>query len=365
MAGNISPEEIASLEQTLVNEGLPETEIKKLCNLHVDLFKSSLDEQEPPELPAGHPVHTYMEENRKAAELTETLNRELDRLGEEPGDTLWSFTVNNLRNLLAELSEIRTHYVRKENQLFPLLEFYGLEAPPKVMWEVHDDIREQLTTSTELLRGDDRNEALKSLRELAAAIDDMIYKEEHILYPMSIGTLSEADWAKIRSGDDEIGYSFGVTPGSDWIPVPAREAAPTDRSGLVSLRTGDLSPEVIDAMICSLPLDLSLVDAGDQVVYYSDSNHRIFPRSPSVIGRDVKNCHPPKSVHMVAEILDTFKRGKRDRAEFWLELNGRFVYIQYLALKNKAGDYLGCLEVSQDATHVRSLSGQRRLLDWD
>lgn len=363
--GDISPEEIAKLEQTLVNEGLQEIEIKKLCNLHVELFKGALDGQEPPAMPPGHPVHTYMQENEKISALTGALLQELKRLGEEPGATIWSFTVNNLRSIVAELAAIKTHYVRKENQLFPLLETHGIEAPTKVMWEVHDDIRQQLKTCDELLQGPDRSATRKALLELTELINDMIYKEERILFPMALETLNDRDWATARLGDDEIGYCYDVVPGSVWIPVRMPPESEHMQTGLIDLATGQLSPEVIDAILRNLTVDISLVDPEDKVAYYSDSSHRVFPRSPAVIGRDVKNCHPPKSVHMVTEILDKFKNGTEDHAEFWLELEGKFIHIKYIALRSTTGQYLGCLEVAQDATHVRSLTGQRRLLEWE
>jgi len=363
--GDITPEEIASLEQTLVNEGLPETEIKKMCHLHAALFQQALDGQEVPSMPPGHPVHTYMEENQQVRTIIVEIQEELAKIGEEPGETVWSFVVGQLRFLTQELAGIQTHYVRKENQLFPLLEQHELSAPGKVMWEVHDDIRRQFRLVQELLAGQERLLARKALPELIAAVEDMILKEERILFPMTLQVLSDADWQRCRLGEEEIGYGFGVTPGDAWtIGATAAEAFGTT-AGLINLATGQLAAEVIDAILCNLPVDISFVDADDKVAYYSDSSHRIFPRSPGVIGRDVKNCHPPKSLHMVTEILEAFKRGERNNAEFWLELGGKFIHIQYLALRDKRGTYLGCLEVGQDATHVRSLQGQRRLLAWE
>ncbi len=363
--GDITPEEIAQLEQALVKEGLEETEIKRLCNLHVDLFKGALDVQEPPSVPPGHPIHTYMKENERITELTNSLIQELQRLGERPNDTIWSFTVGHLRNLVTELSGINIHYVRKENQLFPLLERHGIEAPAKVMWEVHDDIRSLLKKNKSLLQGEDRPVICKGLEEMAQAIEDMIYKEERILFPMALDTLTSEEWTQARHGDDEIGYCFDIIPGSEWLPDEEFEIAPYQASGLVNLDTGALSVEVINNMLCNLPVDMSFVDPEGKVSYYSDSSHRNFPRSPAVIGRNVINCHPPKSVHMVTEILEKFKSGERDRAEFWLELGEKFIHIQYIALRGEDGEYQGCLEVGQDATHVRSLTGQRRLLEWE
>ncbi|MDR3631607.1 MAG: DUF438 domain-containing protein [Desulfocapsaceae bacterium] len=362
--GDITPQEIASLEQTLVNEGLPESEIKKLCNHHVALFQNALERQEVPSMPPGHPVHTSMEENKKARELTAAIKQEVQRMGEEPGETIWSFVVNHLRSLEKELAGVDLHYIRKENQLFPLLEQHGIEAPGKVMWEVHDDIRSKFRLTGELLAGGERTAARNALLDLAESVEDMIQKEEQILFPMTLQTLTEADWSRCRLGDDEIGYAFDVQPGNAWTAAVMAQVSEFASTGEIDLAIGRLPLEVINEMLCNLPLDISFVDANDKVAYYSDSSHRIFPRSASVIGRDVKNCHPPKSVHMVTEILDAFKKGERKNAEFWLELGGKFIHIQYLALWNKQGKYLGCLEVGHDATHVRSLSGQRRLLEW-
>jgi DUF438 domain-containing protein len=363
--GDITPQEIATLEQTLVNEGLPESEIKRLCHLHAALFQNALKGQGVPAMPSGHPVHTYMEENEKAKELIAAIKEEVQRMGPEPGETVWAFVKNHLCSLESELAGIQLHYVRKENQLFPLLEQHGLEAPGKVMWEVHDDLRRKFRLTSDLLAGKDRIAARNGLLDLAGSVDDMIQKEEHILFPMALQTLTDADWSRCRLGDDEIGYAFDVQPGNEWTAGVAAKGPELVSEGLIDLATGRLSPEVINGMLCNLPLDISFVDADDKVAYYSDSSHRIFPRSAAVIGRDVKNCHPPKSVHMVIEILEAFKKGEREKAEFWLELGGKFIHIQYLALWSKQGKYLGCLEIGQDATHVRALSGQRRLLEWE
>jgi len=363
--GDISPEEIAALEQSLVDDGLTESEIKKMCNLHVELFQGGMKTQEPPSMPPGHPVHTYVEENRKAAEATAQLTSELNRMGDMPDKNIWAFSVNNIRTMVNDLKGILTHYIRKENQLFPILERHGIEAPPKVMWEIHDDIRAKHRRTVEVLKGTDLAAAVDALRDFADGIDDMIVKEEQILFPMALETLSEEDWARARKGDDEIGYAFGVSPGDQWQAVDISADENNDNSGLVNLATGRLPLDVVNQVLCNLPVDMSFVDGEDKVAYYSDSTHRIFPRSPEVIGRDVKNCHPPKSVHMVTDILDKFKSGERDKAEFWLELDGKFIHIQYLALRRKDGKYLGCLEVGQDATHLRSLEGQRRLVEWE
>ncbi|MDD4702664.1 MAG: DUF438 domain-containing protein [Desulfovibrio sp.] len=362
--GDITPQEIAKLEQTLVNEGLPETEIKKMCHLHAALFQSALEEQQMPQVAPGHPVHTYLKENAQAKKLVAEI-REVLGADKEPAESEWPFMLGRLNFLTQELAGIQTHYVRKENQLFPLLEKHDLSAPGKVMWEVHDDIRKKFRRTQEILADKNRLDGSAALHDLTDEVDEMIRKEENILLPMCLQLLTEEDWGRCRLGDDEIGYSFGITPEGTWTAATANPTETSARPGLVDLSTGQLPQEVVDAILCNLPVDVSFVGPDDRVAYYSDSAHRIFPRSAAVIGREVKNCHPSKSVHMVTEILEAFKRGDRDKAEFWLELGGKFIHIQYLALKNKQGTYLGCLEVGQDATHLRSLTGQRRLLEWE
>lgn len=363
--GDISPEEVASLEQTLVDEGLPETEIKRMCHLHAALFQNALKEQDMPPVQPGHPVHTYLEENAHAKELVAQIRREVAKATGETGSAAWPFVVGSLAFLVQDLMGLQTHYARKENQLFPLLERHDLRAPGKVMWEVHDDIRGKFRRAQGLLAEKKRVEGAAAVLDLVGEVEEMLRKEEKILFPMCLELLTEEDWSRCRLGEDEIGYAFGVVPGNEWSAGVISETPAPGGANAISLATGQLAPEEIDAILRNLPVDISFVGPDDKVAYYSDSAHRIFPRSAAVIGREVKNCHPSKSVHVVTEILEAFKKGERNKAEFWLELGGKFIHIQYLALKNKQGAYLGCLEVGQDATHLRSLAGQRRLLEWE
>ncbi|HEU6437248.1 MAG TPA: DUF438 domain-containing protein [Nitratidesulfovibrio sp.] len=376
--GDISGGDIARLEQAMVAEGLPEAEIKRLCSLHVDLFKGALDEAPAVSAPAGHPVRTYMDENVKALKLADEIISQVDRMHRTPGDRTspidemaWSFSSRYVKELLEDLAHIEVHYTRKENQLFPLLEENGIEAPPKVMWEVHDDIRAQFKAARAAMENLAATAAALAARDVAEAVKDMAYKEEKVLFPMALESLTEAQWARVRHGEDEIGYAW-VTPGDEWTPQATYPAGLTDTAGraratggqMVQLDTGALAPNVLNQMLRSLPVDLSFVDADDRVAYYSDVPHRIFPRSAAVIGRNVRNCHPPKSVYVVEDILAKFKAGERDTAEFWIELGGRFLHIRYFAVRDTDGTYLGCLEVSQDVTDIRALTGQRRLLEW-
>ncbi len=147
--------------------------------------------------------------------------------------------------------------------------------------------------------------------------------------------------------------------------MKTEEKTESGHQAKVALDTGSLTPEQINLMLVHMPVDVSFVDENDTVVYYSATPERIFPRSPGVIGRKVQNCHPPKSLDTVNRILEAFKAGRRDEAEFWIEMDGKFIHIRYFALRDAGRRYRGCLEVSQDVTGIRALQGQKRLLDWE
>ncbi|MEW5745665.1 MAG: DUF438 domain-containing protein [Nitrospirota bacterium] len=363
---DVEPSDIAQMEQRLIEEGMPETEIKRLCDLHVDVFKASLDKKEPLLAPPGHPVHTFMLENRAAEDILHELTALLDKICTAGEEEFFAWYKGNLEELIHKLSRIDLHYLRKENQLFPLLEAHAIKGPTEVMWAIHDDIRDELKKAAAQLETLQARDALTTIKGLVKAIGDMIYKEEHILFPLAMKTLSDADWQRVRRGEEEIGYAW-ITPQEGWVSGDAAVAPPATAAapGFLDLSVGRLTPEQADLILTHLPVELSFVDEHDEVRYYSQVKEKIFPRSPAVIGRKVQNCHPPKSLHMVQKIIDAFRAGTRDVADFWIEMNGRFVHIRYFAVRDAGGAYRGTLEVVQDATDIRTLTGQKRLLDWD
>lgn len=337
---DVSATEIAEMEQSLISSGeLTAQQVTALCDIHVQVFKESLDVQEKPETIPGHPIHTYMSENKEAQRL-------VDLLKESPED----------ESTLEELKKIIVHYTRLQNQLFPLLEKAEITGPSTVMWAKQDEIREMLNKADE-----------SNLTEVLAAVEDMIYKEENILFPMSLENLSEYDWVKVRVGEEEIGYAW-ITPGDEWKPITPLDIHQADQepeSPGITLNTGNLTLKEVDLLLRHIPVDLSFVGVDERVKYYSATDDRIFPRSPGVIGRGVINCHPQKSFDKVQKIMDAFKAGTQDKAVFWIELGGKFLVIAYYAVKDDKGDFIGTLEVSQDVTEIRSLEGEKRLLDWE
>jgi DUF438 domain-containing protein len=367
--GDFSPTEIAEMEQQLVAEGLPVQEVKRLCDVHAGLFRTSLDEQEPVEVPPGHPVHTMRLENQAAAIVVKGIRKTLEEVGKPPSRANLDSLRSRLEEDLERLGQLDNHYMRKEYQIFPILERYGVDAPPQVMWAVHDDIRQRLKAVREYLRKGDASAFVEGAGELLQMVEEMFFKEEKILIPMCMDVFTEADWASVKEGEGEFGFTL-ITPAQGWKPAPgagaappAREPMPGESEDLLALHTGRLTLEEINLVFRYMPVDVTFVDENDEVRFYSEGE-RVFPRSPGVIGRKVQNCHPPDSVHVVQRILDEFRDGSKDVAEFWLQMKGRFVHIRYYAVRDGQGRYRGTLEVSQDVTGIRALEGERRLLDW-
>jgi len=397
--------EVAELEQSLIEGGLPVSEVQRLCDVHADVFKAGLERGEKTERMPGHPVHTYLAENREARKYARGL-------------VYASLTggVESIKGAVEAMRPIIVHFERKENQLFPFLERSGFTGPSKVMWGKHDEIRLVFKEIDAAIKALDMKTAQKKARDLAKRIRMMVFMEEKILLPNALKRLTNQDWAAVRRGEDAIGFAW-VKPGSRWDAAlvggspagasgsatdgasvaagagaaagqgqyanfnAAIEAAAAKAGGagttqaaqasqalgpasMIPLSVGALPLDFLDRILKSLPIDISFVDADDKVMYYSDSPHRVFPRSPGIIGRSVQNCHPPKSVDVVMKILDAFRKKEKDKAEFWIQMNGRFILISYKPIYDDAGTYLGTLEMSWDATDIRALEGQRRLLDW-
>jgi DUF438 domain-containing protein len=365
---DISPTEISEMEQRLIEEGMPEEEVKRLCDVHVQVFKESLEGQPLPSATPGHPLHTLTEENRALEKILAEFRVLLDMVRPGDGGVSLEKVQDEIKSALEELAQVEKHYLKKENQLFPLLESKGVSGPSKVMWAIHDDIRMMIREFRGYLVDEKAAELVKMGRRLAEVMADMIYKEEKILFPMSFETLDERDWARVRKGEEEIGYAW-ITPGAEWKPAVAVEDLPPvpayhRPAADIELDTGALTPGQINLLLKNLPVDITFVDETDTVRYFSAGAERIFPRSPGIIGRKVQNCHPPASVHVVNNILEAFRKGERQVAEFWIQSRGQFIHIRYFAVRDDSGRYMGCLEVSQDVSAARHLQGERRLLDW-
>lgn len=362
----VSAAEIAEMEQALIMEGMPVSEIQNLCDVHASVFKGSIEEihrkQRPEETP-GHPVHTFSLENRGIEKLIEKIRPMIEKAGSGAG------IPDDLAVALDELLAIDRHYSRKENLLFPFLEKYGITAPPKVMWGVDDEIRTAVKDTLRMIgNGDSAEQIALKAGEAVTKAAEMIYKEENILFPMAMETLSEDEWLRIRDDSAEIGFAF-AEPGRLWNPanvnieqkINEQGEKPVD-GGYVRFEPGILTPEEIRCIFNTLPVDITFVGKDGAVKYFSQSKERIFVRPASIIGRQVSNCHPPASVHIVEQIVKDLASGEKEHEDFWIKMGEKYVYIRYFAVRNERGEFLGVMETTQDIKPIQDLVGEKRLI---
>lgn len=365
--------EIAAMEQRLIEEGMPPEEIKKLCDVHAAVFREALAQNKQPEYIPGHPLYTLKHENDEARKSLDEIDDLIEGLTASVGPKV---PISELRKSLAYFSQnLDKHYSKKENIIFPYLERHGITGPPSVMWSVDDEIRAMLKELKNNLNNfnEEDSQETANVEELFTKIKDkvneMFYKEDAILSPMLKKSLTDQEWTEIKEQEAEFGEVFAV-PGADfWQPqgTAAKAAGVNNKGGssALELDTGALTQQQINAILTNLPVDITFVDENDEVRYFSQTKERVFTRTKSIIGRKVQNCHPPESVHVVEKIVNDFKSGKQDNADFWLELGGKFIYIKYFAVKDDHGKYMGTMEVSQDITGLRALVGERRLLKYE
>jgi len=363
--------EVVEVEQELIAEGLPEAEVLRLCDIHSQALEGHIDLSGMKIVAPGHPVDTFRRENRELEKVVKDLHGLFSLTPEAIAGMGTAKYLDALKALFNSLMDVDKHYRRKENLLFPFLEKYGITGPPKVMWGKHDETRDLLKNAIGALSlpGDLSPEGLLMKAELhlapaAKAITDMIMKEEEILLPMTLDKLTETDWYEIYRQTNEIGYCL-YDPDVTWTPQDIAPAQPTAaEEGTISLPSGRFTAEELMAILNTLPVDITFVDRNDRVKYFSQGAERIFDRNRAILGRDVRMCHPPSSVHIVDQIVGDFRSGKADSAPFWIQMGGKFIHIEYFALRNGKGEYLGTLEMSQDLTEKRKLSGDQRLLSY-
>jgi uncharacterized protein len=368
---NIPYDEVVEVEQELISEGLPEEEVLQFCDIHTMVLDGHIDVSGAKPVPPGHPVDIFMKENRELEKVVNTIDQ---LLGQVPyikdGQVKELFLKLHAR--FNELMDVDKHYKRKEYLLFPFLEKYEITGPPKVMWGKHDEEREKLKASIDIVSAPDeitadeaRTAAELVLNPAVRGIPDMIMKEEEILFPMCMDKLTDEDWYAIDQQTMEFGFCL-YDPQVSWKPegfVSGDVVYNTKNS--IQLSTGSYDINELEALFKSLPLDITFVDRDDKVKFFSLGAERIFTRNRAILGRDVRMCHPPSSVHVVEQILSDFKSKKENSAAFWINMQGRFIYIEYFALRGKEGEYLGTIEITQDLTHLRKLEGEQRLLSYN
>lgn len=364
----VGPSEIAELEQSLINEGLPVEDIQKLCDVHVAIFKESLEKQKAAEAVLAeieaNPLAILEEENKEISTVVEAIKELVNQIGEAQIGSDIDVLLEEWDAKHQRLGILESHYSKKENILFPYLERYGISGPPSVMWGIHDEIRASLKEISQVLSGA-KNETANSQLTVEIgnlvipalnSIAEMVYKEERILFPMCRDTLTVDEWKEIAA---QLQDPFAAVEKDAEEELPAIDS-PTG----IELDIGVLSGEQINLMLTHLPIDITFVDANDEVRYFSLGPERIFERARAVIGRKVQLCHPPNSMGIVEQILDDFKSGRKDSADFWINMKGQVVYIRYFAMRDQAGVYQGTLEVTQNISDIQQLTGEKRIYDY-
>jgi DUF438 domain-containing protein len=365
--------EIMAMEQELISEGMPVEEVRSMCDLHSKVTRDVLV-QLPIRKPIapGHPVDTFRRENEALRGTIAAMTQTLAELQSTKEAADAAAILLRFRQSFNDLMDIDKHYQRKEHALFSCLERHGITGPSKVMWAKDDDVRNLLKRLGESIHSDPADiekwkmNLVEATNAVLKAVQEMIYKEENILLPMSLETLTEDEWAEIWSVSPKYGWCI-VEPQQGYAPSVSvmPESMKVPATGALMLPTGNVSLEQLAAVFSTLPLDLTFVDANDRVAFFTEGPDRIFARSKAIIGRKVQHCHPPRSVETVDQILNDFRAGRQNVAEFWINFHDKFVHVRYFAVRNSDGGYLGTVELTQDLTPLRALQGERRLLEYD
>ena len=377
----LTPQEIAVAEQELKEFEDDECRKENIQSMLV-LFEDIMDTSRP-DLPADHPIMCYYRENDALLKIM----LEIEDLVQYP------LIKNQWLEIYDKLAQYRLHFSRKQNQLYSMLERKGFDRPTTTMWTLDDFIRDEIKDARTLLEEGKDDAFLAMQPTIVADVRDLISKENTILYPTSLAMLTPKEFEDMKIGDREIGFAWidvnsssaksgaaasskgscadaKTAPGaggdfaSDLAKLLQKHGYAASAGEEFDVTTGRLTLDQINLIYKHMPVDISYVDENEIVRFYTDTEHRVFPRSKNVIGRDVKNCHPKASVHIVEEIIKKFRSGEESEAEFWINKPGLFIYITYIAVRDADGRFRGILEMMQDCTHIRSLEGSQTLLTW-
>lgn len=381
----VSAIEISMMEHELMNgdSGITFEDVMKLCNVHANLFKNAINDVETADADTpGHPIHTFKMENMALRSAIMRIKRLLSAIAS--ADSVEEGLLAGLKRQYELLGQFKRHYDRKEYIMFPIMERYGHDAPPKVMWGVDDEIRELFDQAYENLLAFptvDIATITQSFGTFEHEFLEMIFKEEAILLMILMETFSEDDWLKIASESDTYGYAI-ITPEAEWKPKRVsfdntstiedthtkvidtpqgrltvswepKEGAdiPQNRQQLVSMGHGHLSLDQANMILNHLPIELTFVNKEDIFQYYNDHvpfDEMIFKRTPGQVGRNVELCHPPKMIERVKQVISLLRSGQRDDVKMWFKRENQFIHVTYMAVRNADGEFEGVLELVQD-----------------
>ncbi len=354
----ITPHDMLAMEEKQLKSGITPHQIKEKIEKVMNVIYDHLKKYEWEKPDEDHALYYLMLENRE-------LEKVLNKIKESLQDRNYAKVTDQVE----ELFIMELHYVRKENILFPFLEKIWENCRPlSVMWSIHDDIRMKLKALKKILKenNDFNADIFKLLGEVFFLMYGMIFKEELVIFPVAMETLTSIDWRNIHAQSFAVGFSYIKAPQKrDEMSSNTKDNLANLAEIFFQTETGNLSQQQLELILNTIPLDLTFIDENDEVKYFSSPKDRFFPRSPAIIGRKVHKCHPPESVHIVEKILNAFKTGSKNEASFHIQMKGKFIFIRYFAVRDENEKYIGTLEASQDVTEIRKMDGEKRLLDWE
>lgn len=314
------------------------------------------------QLKAGHPVHTYLVEEELIISLLEEFTNT------NPNEEFQKFY-----NLFNHLATVERRFERKENQLFPFLEQKGWTGPSRNMWSFHDTIRDIFRIIRKNIEEKDLDSAKQNIEYAGQNLRNLMQVEKMVLFPNAMEILTDEEWIKMREGEDEIGWMLSQPPAKypeeeQYVHPSEDKTIRTDVSfdeNASHFDEGYMTVEQVNLLFRTLPLDLTYVDENDRVIFYNRGDVRVFPRSAGIIGREVRFCHPPKSVDTVLKILEAFRKGEQNEASFWFNYRDKLIYVRYFAVRDAQKNYRGVIEMSQDISEIKKIEGERRLLEWE
>lgn len=359
--GDVEASEIMQAEQELLQEGTPLSEVQRLCDVHSALFHGSTREEKianaEKEVAASlerqkareRVEKDYSDKDARAAQLETIPGHPLNTLVRENDaftDLLAEVRETGDASLLPAIRELAIHYAKKGDLLYPLLKVrYGVTGPAEVMWTVDDEIRDELGA---LAREDEHDEKWKNrLDAVLTRAEEMVYKERNILFPICAVYFTEEDWKEIYRDAGDYAVCFGVEP-ETWDEAEKEpDLQSTASDGEIVMPGGHLTVEQLTALLNTIPMEISFVD-GDNINRFFNEGPKVFKRPAAAIDREVFSCHPPKIEPMVRQIIDDFRNSRRDVVPVWMEKGGRTMLVQYMAVRNRAGNYIGTVELVQD-----------------